>query len=281
MNKLIRKQLYKLILLFIVIIGILAVVSFFVFNSSEIIESFAQFEGMWSITIFILIRISITMAMTIFAFRQWFKQDDLHFSDIPLLFGLFFLGLVFGKSLDLLYKLTYFTADKDKLLILLKFRYIFIILTIAPLILIGIDIILFQLSLHYEKLSKDNYRNRLNLIIIVIIIVIESLIVILAPNLTGIIIILMCIHMPSLAWIVYTFYWAHRNKQLFQIKPLIVAIIFFIDLILYVLSIITNPFRKKIIGFSTSYIIFAELIDLIIIIVIFLGYYMESNYKTD
>ena len=87
--------------------------------------------------------------------------------------------------------------------------------------------------------------------------------------------------MPSLAWIVYTFYWAHRNKQLFQIKPLIIAIIFFIDLILYVLSIITNPFRKKIIGFSTSYIIFAELIDLIIIIVIFLGYYMESNYKKD
>ena len=87
--------------------------------------------------------------------------------------------------------------------------------------------------------------------------------------------------MPSLAWIVYTFYWAHRNKQLFQIKPLIIAVIFFIDLILYVLSIITNPFRKKIIGFSTSYIIFAELIDLIIIIVIFLGYYMESNYKTD
>ena len=104
--------------------------------------------------------------------------------DIHFLFGLFFLGLMFGKSIDLLYKLTYFTASKDKLLLLLKLRYILIIITVAPLILIGIDNYLLSKSLHYSKLVDDDYRNRVDLMIITLLIIIESLIVSLALNLT-------------------------------------------------------------------------------------------------
>ena len=275
----IKKHIYKFFLLIVVITGLIIIACFYFFNRLEITESFDEFEGMWSITIFILIRITLTGAMTLFIFRQWFRQNTLHFSDISFLFGLFFLGLVFGKFLDLLYKLTYFTADNENLLILLKFRYILIILTITPLIFIGNDIIFLRGSQYHEKFSNDNYRNRLNIGFIVIIISIESVMVIISPNLIILSLVLMCIHIPSLAWITCTFYYAYRNEQLLQIKPLLISIIFFLDIVLYALSIITNPFRRKTIGFSPIYTIFAELIDLIIIIIIFLGYYLESDNK--
>jgi len=135
----------------------------YILNSSEIYESLTQIEGMWSILIFIVFRISFTLGMTLYSFRKWFKQKDLHYLDIHFLFGLFFLGLTIGKSLDLLYKLTYFTADKDTLLLLLKIRYILIIITVAPLILIGIDEYLLFKSLRYNKLADDDYRNRVDL----------------------------------------------------------------------------------------------------------------------
>jgi len=275
----IRNRIYKKFLLIIVITGSLIIASFYFFNRLEIKESFDEYEGMWSITIFILIRITLTGGMTLIVFRQWFKQDKLHHSDISFLFGLFFLGLVFGKCLDLVYKLTYFTTSKENLLILLKFRYILIILTMIPLIFIGNDIVFLRFSQNYEKFSNDNYRNRLNISLAIIIVSIESLIVILAPDLMTISLILMCIHIPSLIWITYTFYYAYRNRLLLQIKPLLISVVFFLDLVLYTLSIITNPFRRKALGFSPIYTILAEGIDLIIIVIIFLGYYLESDNK--
>ena len=274
-------RLYKLYLSTIVVLCTLTVFTCYILNSSEIYESLTQIEGMWSILIFIVFRISFTLGMTLYSFRKWFKQENLHYMDIHFLFGLFFLGLMFGKSLDLLYKLTYFTADKETLLILLKFRYILIIITVAPLILIGIDNYLLSKSLHYSKLADDNYRNRIDLMIITLVIIIESLIVSLALNLTILRMILIFIHIPSLIVIVYIFYHAHKKKNIFQIKPLIVATAFFIDLILYAISIMINPLRRKQIGFSATFTIFAELVDLCIIIIIFWGYYGNSNNKTD
>ncbi|GAH00326.1 unnamed protein product, partial [marine sediment metagenome] len=178
--------------------------------------------------------ITLTGGMTLIVFRQWFKQDKLHYSDISFLFGLFFLGLMFGKCLDLLYKLTYFTADNDNILILLKFRYILIILTIIPLIFISNDIIFLRGSQYHEKFANDNYRNRLNISFIVIIISIESVMVIISPNLIIISLVLMCIHIPSLAWITYTFYYAYRNEQLLQIKPLLISVIFSVIPVLFI-----------------------------------------------
>lgn len=262
-------------MLIIVALGSTTVVICYILNISEIYESLTQIEGMWGIIIFILIRISFTLGMSLIAFRQWFNQENLHLLDIPFLFGVFFLALTFGKSLDLLYKLTYFTAEKENLLTLLKIRYILIILTAAPLVLIGIDINLLMISNSYEKLANNSYRNRISLVTITFIIAIESLMIILAPDLIYIRVILICIHIPSLAWITFTFYYVNKAKPSSQMKPLIIAIAFFIDLILYTISIITSPYRNKNIGFSPTYIIFAEVIDLIIIILIFVGFYNE------
>lgn len=259
----------------------ITVLTFYILNSSEIDKSLTEIQGMWSITIFILIMISFMLGMTLYSFQQWLKQDKLHFLDIHFLFGLFFLGLMFGKSLNLLYKLIYFNADMDTLLLLLKFRYIFIIITVAPLILIGIDKYLLSKSIHFKKLAFDDYRSRIALMIIALLIIFQSLIVSLAFNLTIISMILIFIHIPSLIMIVYTFYNAHKKKNLLQIKPLIIAAAFFLDLILYVISIMINPLRRKSLGFSATYIIFAELVDLCIIIIIFWGYYAKSSHKSD
>lgn len=264
-------------MLIIVALGSITVVICYIINIQEIYESLTQIEGMWSIAIFILIRISFTLGMTLYAFRQWFKQRYLRFLDIDFLFGLFFLGLTIGKSLDLLYKLTYFTAEEENLLNLLKIRYILIILTIAPLVIIGIDIFLLIISNHYEQLTNNIYRNRINLITIALITAFESLLIIFAPDLIIISLILICVHMPSLAWITFTFYNGRKTEPFSELKPIIIAIAFFIDLILYTISIITSPSRNKNIGFSPTYIIFAELIDLIIIMFIFFGFYRKSN----
>jgi len=272
-----NKRLYKLYLVLIVALGSISVLSFFILNSSEINESLTQIEGMWSVTIFILIRISVTLGMTLYSFRKWFKQEIIHYLDINFLFGLFFLGLTFGKFLDLLYKLTYFTADKDALLLLLKFRYILIIVTVAPLILVGIDEYLLSKSSRYKKLGVDDYRNRVSLILIALVIIFESLIVSLSLSLTILRMLLIFIHIPSLIVIVHIFYNAHKKKRILQIKPLIIATAFFIDLILYAISIMINPLRKKQLGFSATFTIFAELVDLCIIIIIFWGYYAESK----
>ena len=277
----IRKRLYKLYVSTYVVLGSLTLLASYIINSSEINESLTQIEGMWSITIFILFRISFTLGMTLYSFRKCFKQENLHHMDIHFLFGLFFLGLTFGKFLDLLYKLTYFTADKDALLLLLKFRYILIIVTVAPLILIGIDEFLLSKSLHNKKLAINEYKNRVGLILIALVIIFESLIVSLALNLTILRMILIFIHIPSLILIVYIFYNAHKKKNILQIKPLIVATAFFIDLILYAISIMINPLRRRQIGFSATFTIFAELVDLCIIIIIFWGYYAESNIKSN
>ena len=86
----IKNRLYKLYLSTIVAVYTITVLTFFIVNSSEIHESLTEIQGMWSITIFILIMISFMLGMTLYSFQQWLKQDKLHLLDINFLFGLFF-----------------------------------------------------------------------------------------------------------------------------------------------------------------------------------------------
>jgi hypothetical protein len=204
--------------------------------------------------------------MAIFIFQRFFKQDELNVFDISFFFGLFFLGLIFGKCIYLIYLLTYFTIDNISSLFLLKFRYIFIILTAAPLISLGIKLVM------TNKENEDDYDYKLNFMIVLLFIIMTTCLVIIAPNYILLNIILAVIHISSLTWICLTFIYAYRKKRSFGINLLIVAIILLIDLILYIFSIATSPIRKETIGFSPLYIIFAELVDLLIIIVIFFGY---------
>ena len=264
-----KKQFYQCVLFLSVILSTIGVLSLFYIFSSEIKQSLYSIEGGWTILIIILIRIAVTLIMGSFMFRKWFKQEEQYLSDIPFLFGFFFLVLMFGKGLDLVVYCTYYTLDTETFLILLKIRHFVIILTFLPLIYLSLEIILYLRSLkeNREKLKDEKYRNKLRIKLILIIFAIESVAVALYPNTIVAGIVLACIAIPSLLVIVWMFYFAYKNNRLSQVHPLILSIGFG----LYTISQITRPLAQNIIGEIASYIIFAEIIDLLIFIVIFIG----------
>ncbi len=272
-----KKNKIKSFLFTIIIGGFVGIFYLYISHFTAIKNSLNRYEGMWSITIFILFRISITIGMMIYAFWQWCKQKEMHFTDANFLFGLFFLGLVYGKLINLLYILTFYTAGESAILNLLKIRYILIVLTAAPLIFIGIDIVLSSINKNHKNLIDTHYRNKLNSIVIIVLSISESTIIILTPNSIILGLILISFHISSLIWISFTFYYSYGKKHSFQGRPLLISLAFFIDLILYIISIMTLPLRRQTIGYSAIFLIFAELFDLVIIIIIFIGYCYESN----
>ena len=111
--------------------------------------------------------------------------------------------------------------------------------------------------------------NKMRVIIILIIVCVESFIVIIAPNTTILGRILPAIVIPSLIGIVYIFFLAYRLKRLKVVKPGILTIGFF----LYLLSNILRPILQLILGEVAMYIILAELVDIFVFLIIFLGLY--------
>ena len=219
----------------------------------------------------ISIRILILFVTVFYLFHKWFKQEAQYLSDIPFLLGMFFLILIFGKAIDLLWDLTFFTFHDDIVLVFLKFRFFIIIFEVAPLLYLGMEIIFFRLEDRFNKLKDKQYMNRLRKLLISIIILSESTVIIIGPNFTVMGIILPIILIPSLFGIVYIFYMAYSLNRLSIVKPGILAISFF----LYMLSNIFRPVMQNILGETASYIIVVESVDIIIFMIIFFGLYKK------
>ena len=264
-----KKERYKLILLTCFVLAIIGVAVLYFINWSLIIQAFQAYEGAFEVLLVISIRILILSITVFYLFHKWFKQEAQYLSDIPFLLGLFFLILIFGKAIDLLWDLTFFTFNDDVVLMFLKFRFFIIILEVAPLIFLGLEIIFFKLEDRFQKLKNKEYMNKMRMIIILIIVCVESFIVIIAPNTTIIGRILPAIVIPSLIGIVYIFFLAYRLNRLKVVKPGILAIGFF----LYLLSNILRPILQYILGEVAMYIILAELVDIFVFLIIFFGLY--------
>lgn len=273
MKDLLNKLKYKIDIYLIIFIGLLALILLFYINYSAIVSSLFFIEGMWILSFFILFRIAITAVMALIAFKTLFKQEKIHFMDISFLFGLFFLGLTIGKALDLLYKLIFFTSENLTKLKLLKIRYILIILTSAPLILIGLNLIMFIKVKQYEDIKTFKNRTILSIIILLLIVCIQTFLVLFAKDITQLRLMLICIHTPSLIWILFTFIYAKKSQKIPQINSVIIGVAFLMDLILYIGSTVIMPIKQTSNRFSIMYSVLAELFDLIVIIVIFIGYY--------
>ena len=112
---------------------------------------------------------------------------------------------------------------------------------------------------------------KLRLVIIIFIVSIETFVVTIAPNNTTMGMILPAIVIPSLVGIVYIFYLAYRLNRLAVVKPGILTLGF----LLYLFSNIFRPVMQNILGEQASYIIIAELVDIIVFIIIFLGLYKK------
>lgn len=275
-----KKQLYKWSIFVSVFLGILGILALYYLFASEMRESLIRIEGAWMVLIFILIRICVLSGMTSYILRKWFNQEQQYLSDIPFLFGMFFIVLTFGKALDILINFTYYTLDDaETFLILLKIRHIVIILTIIPMLYLSVEMILFIRSLNdtHESLKDNKYRDRLKIKIILIIFIIETVAVLLYSNVFIAGIVMAIIMMPSLIIITWMFYFTYKNKRLTQVHSLVLSIGFG----MYAVSQVTRAILQNIIGEIALYIIISEIIDLIIFIVIFIGFYKKANYDSE
>jgi len=266
------KRLYKTLLLSSILVGITCICCLYLFSLPLVLKAFAEYEGALQIVLIISARIIILSIISYYLFHKWFKQEAQYLSDIPFLLGLFFLILIFGKAIDLLWDLIFFTLSDEIVLLFLKFRFFIIIFEVAPLLYLGMEIIFFRLEDHYTKLKNKAYMNTLRARIITIIVIVESIVVLIIPNFTLIGMVLPMILIPSLLGIVYIFYLAYRLQRLSVVKPKILTIGFFI----YLISNVFRPIMQNVIGESASYIIVVEFVDLIIFAVIFLGLYKKA-----
>ena len=271
-----KKTFYLTIISISVIIGIISVVLLYIFNWNSIVQSYLTHEGALGVVLIISCRIIILSGMVIYTFYKWFQQEQQYFSDLPFLFGIFFLFLVFGKALDLFADFIYFQLDEILVLNVLKTRYIIMIFDFLPMIYLSMEMILFSFSLRTKlnQLTNEEMRNKINYRLIFSILLIEFIAGILAPNVRSLTIYYPIIIIPSLITIFWLFRFAYKNKRLSQVNTLILTIGFGA----YLVSQIVRPLAQFIIGESDVFVIFAESIDLVIFLVIFLGFYRESKY---
>ncbi|MFX1315011.1 MAG: hypothetical protein ACFE9T_04055 [Promethearchaeota archaeon] len=267
-----KRRLFKYTLFSSVNLSIISVLILYYLNLALIIKAFSDYEGAFEVVLIIFLRIVILSITAFYLFNKWFKQEAMYLSDIPFLLGLFFLILIFGKAIDLLWDLTFFTFNDSMVLLFLKIRFFIIILEVAPLLYLGLEIIFFRLEDRFIKLRDKRFTNKLRFRLILLVVIMESFVITIAPNNTTMGMILPCILLPSLFGIMYIFFLAYRLNRLSVVKPGILTIGFF----LYMLSNIFRPLMQNILGENASYIILAELVDIFVFIIIFLGLYKKS-----
>ncbi len=272
-----KKKFYLATLLSSVILGIVLITLLYSFSWAIIIDSYTEYNGALGVVLVITSRIGIVTGMTVYTFIQWFKQEEQYFSDLPFLFGLFFLLLVFGKALDMYNAFIFFQVGEIMVLIITKLRFIIMILDFLPMIYLSIGMILFSLSLKEKNRSlRDEKRLNAVRVRIIILIIISELTAILIINSISIISILYpIVVIPSLITIVWLFNFAYRNKRLSQVN----ASILWIGFTAYLVSQIVRPLVQFIIGESALFLIIAETLDLSIFVVIFIGFYKRANYS--
>ena len=148
-----KKKFYFSTILSSVILGIGLITLLYYYSWTFIVESYNEYNGALGVVLVITSRIGIVSGMAIYTFIQWFKQEEQYFSDLPFLFGLFFLLLVFGKTLDMYNAFIFFQVGEVMVLIITKIRFIIMILDFLPMIYLSIGMILFSLSLKEKNRS--------------------------------------------------------------------------------------------------------------------------------
>ncbi|MEJ2296844.1 MAG: hypothetical protein P8Y23_19020, partial [Candidatus Lokiarchaeota archaeon] len=148
--------------------------------------------------------------------------------------------LVAGKILDIFWNLGYVGSvfDLNFLLILLKIRYAIVILTILPILFVGLEAILTFVNLYKKKEMSKNQFNKIRKTIIIIYILILAILIILAPSVPFMNIMLPFVSLPMFLFIAIMFLYMYKNKYLSQAHGLIIGISF---LLLIVATIILTP----------------------------------------
>ncbi|KKM85050.1 hypothetical protein LCGC14_1293030 [marine sediment metagenome] len=268
-----RKIFYLLMVLFF--FGLLLVFYIYYCNWDYFLDTIANEEGSLIVITIIGIRILVLTGMMAILFKKWFEQEVQYLSDIPFLFGLFFLILVFGKLIDLFYNIMYFHLTDTLFLIILKFRFILMWLNMIPLFLMTFEIWLFSLSLKNRKLFKivviktmklqDNtYLTSVKYKLIEFIAISELIITLMMPNIETVSSIII-LAIPSFLLVSWLFYKAFKLQRLKKINTRIIATGF----LLYSISTITRVIWQMFFGKTVLYIFISEIVDVGIFLVIF------------
>jgi hypothetical protein len=271
MEKIIK---YKSILVGTIGIIELIFMSLFFFLKDIIIYNFRQTPGELVLIIsLIIVRITIMGAMTIFFFHKWFHQEKRYFTDLTFLIGLFYYFLVIGKSFDIVWILTSNWNYEWISIALLKIRFIIILITMLPILYLGLGILLYSLSFRYDKLTED-FRKRIRLYLVLAYIGFGALFSLLSTSVFTISYIYPFVVLPTLVGITYIFIFAHRNQRLAQVNGLIIGIAF----IWYAITSSLRPILTSIGPMKFGLWWLAEILDLGAFIVMFIGYLTKPSY---
>ncbi|MBY8982107.1 MAG: hypothetical protein KGD57_04100 [Candidatus Lokiarchaeota archaeon] len=268
----IRKKKYKILLSLIGVISLISYITLFYFLWPEVNAVFSQIEGIIAVSI-IFFRISICALFSYYLLHKWFKQEAIYPSDAYFLFALFFIILILGKSVDLSISLIVFSEAYDpiSLLIFLKLRYIIITLNAIPLLYLGLEVIINLFDTYVKHLSKHQF-NLLKLSIISTFLLVISMIILTTNSLELILNVLPVVTTLTMVGIVILFILMYRIKRLSQANGLIIGLGF----LLIIISSLFRPSLTK--GFNISMLVFAELVDQALYIIIFVGFIKKPKY---
>jgi len=259
-----------------IVAGLAGIFLLYLTNLPMIIESFFYYyPGSIGVVSIILTRIVILSLMTRTMFNKWFKAEKQFFDDIPFLFGLFFLGLVFGKFFDLFVDFSYHSNPVQSLVIS-KSRFILLVFYLVPMIYLSIGMLLFYRSMNDKriKLQNESYRDKTRLRIISVILSVEIFMGVLAPDLKTVGAFYPIVLIPSLLIIIWLFWFTYQRKKLVEVNSFILTIGFSILL----LSQTIRPILQIIFGENPYMITLAEFLDLIVFTIIFIGFLKKANY---
>jgi hypothetical protein len=273
-----KKEKYRWIFIISIIIGFISLFIAYSFYTVQIAQSLATIQGIWEVLIVMLIKIGIISAMAFSLIRKWFKQEEQYPSDIPFLFGLFFLILIYAKFLDILIVFNFYALTPDAVLSLIKFRYFVAIFDLLPMIYLSVGMILYYLSLkeRFNAYSESTRLDKARQKILLVIIAIEAALISFAPTFSAITTILPILVLPALITIVWLFAFAYKNKRLSQVHPLIIAIGFLI----YLTATISRPIAQRALN-DVMYALFSETFEVICFLIIFIGLVVRVNYKIE
>ena len=272
-----KKQMYLAVLLIGFIAGLIGVSILLLLYEDALQKTMTTVADANLALTALIIRIGFSFTMASILLRKWFLQENQYLTDIPFLFGMFFLFHGFGKFFDIVNYFAYYELSEEELLTITKIRQFVAIATLAPMMYLSITMILFFLSLNRSEAKYANNKDReaVTVKILIVIIIAEVLAIILTPTFEIATFLFPILVIPSLLVIVWMLFFSYKHKRLSQINTLIVAIGF----LLYLGSSAFRPIGLILIGDNSLYIILVETIEIVIFAIIFLGLLLKSKYE--
>ena len=260
-------------ILIVILALILSFTMLFTFYWSVLVITLAANEALLLGLVVIIGRILILGFMAFFLYRKWLKQEAIYTSDAYFLFGSFFGILSCGKIYDIFYNLALISTmfDAEFILFLIKIRYFIIVVNIMPILYIGLEAIITFFNLYRNKEMDKKQFNNLRLRIILIFILVLVLVISLAPTPDFLSKILPFITLVIFLGIAIMFLFMYKNERLSQANGLIIGIAF-------ICFIASNLLRAILLNTAIYYIVFVELIDIGITLLIFIGFVTKPKY---